>query len=109
MAKRLIPRAGLPDIERKCRLLRFGQPTGKSGGNVLAQANLMEARPMTSFRSTARPSPRYDRRYGGGPLLVREAETAYRDAVARHGVNSAEALVALWHWKQLRQRAAAAC
>ena len=36
--------------------------------------------------------------------LLQEAETAFRNAAALYGVDSAEALVALWHWKRLRRR-----
>jgi hypothetical protein len=41
----------------------------------------------------------------GSNLHFAAAERAYHDAAAAHAHDSAEALVAWWHWKESRRRA----
>ena len=36
---------------------------------------------------------------------IAAAERAYHEATAAHGLDSAEALVAWWHWKEAKRRA----
>ena len=40
----------------------------------------------------------------GSTVHFAAAERAYHDAAATHGHDSAEALVAWWHWKESRRR-----
>ena len=52
----------------------------------------------------AEAGPRRWRRPTPAPVTEIEAEAAFHDAQAAHGHDSAEALVAYWCWRRVRNR-----